>query len=388
LAVPPAAAAFRTQADSPTGRLQASLSDRGPRAAGFESLAEIDRAGRTTTAFNDSRTKNISESTEPLLGSPTDPSQESVIISLPEATSFKSEQSIQRSDSRGAHMVWIIIVVLTVCAGLVAFQLWRTRNRLSSMNDPQLRPSPQPTALVAQATPEVAASPVPSPATNKPVGMVFVPGGTFKMGRDDGDEFESPAHKVTVNPFYIDRTEVTNEEYQRFIAATGRRAPANWAQGKIPEGQAKFPVVNVSWNDADAFARWTSKRLPTEAEWEFAARGADGRAYPWGNDWKQDLANAGRGKGGGAVETGRYAAGASPFGALDMCGNVWEWTSTDFADYPGKKAPSSMAGAKLKVIRGGAYDVAPKRATTTYRGAISPDRVFDKTGFRCVRDAQ
>jgi serine/threonine protein kinase, bacterial len=218
--------------------------------------------------------------------------------------------------------------------------------------------------------------------------MVFVPGGIFKMGRDDGDELERPAHIVEVKPFFIDRNEVTNEEYQRFVSATGHRAPAHWAGGKIPEGQTNFPVVNVSWDDANAYARWANKRLPTEAEWEFAARGTDGRIYPWGSGWKRDYANAGRSRNGALIETGRYGPGASPFGALDLCGNVWEWTSSEFADYPGRKIASSLAGAGLKVIRGGAYNVMPQRATSTYRGAVPPDRFFDKTGFRCAREAQ
>src|SRR5262249_48533546 len=129
LVVPPAAAAFRTQADSPTGRLQASLSDRGQRPAAFEPLAEVDRASRKTTAFNDSLTTNFSELTEPLPGRPTDPSPETVITSLPDAVSSKSEQSIRRSDSRGANMVWIIIGILTACAGLVAFRIYQASKK-------------------------------------------------------------------------------------------------------------------------------------------------------------------------------------------------------------------------------------------------------------------
>jgi serine/threonine-protein kinase len=296
---------------------------------------------------------------------------------------------VQKSDSVGAMVVWAIIIVLTLAAGFVAWRLLITQKQGAS-------PAADQTGAQSTSDAATTASPVISPNAAQPAtesapapeGMVFVPGGIFNMGRDGGDEFESPAYTMSVKPFFIDRTEVTNEEYQRFVSGTDHRAPIHWVDGKFPEGQAKLPVVNVSWDDAKAYAEWANKRLPTEAEWEFAARGSDGRVYPWGAAWGQGYANSGREKGGSLVEVGRYPAGASPFGALDMCGNVWEWTAGDYRDYPGRKTPSPLAGAGLKVIRGGAYDVSPKRATTTYRGAISPDRTLDKTGFRCARDAQ
>src|SRR5262245_54130432 len=414
LVTPPAAAAFRTQADSPTGRLQASLSDRGQRPATVDppsepaKLAEpatftdpvdtagIARAARKTAAVHDSLTTNFPEATDPLVGRQTSPGAELTLRAFPDSEDdvpIESEQLIQRSDSRGATVVWIIIIFLAVAAAFVALQLRANmRNAASLANTspsppPDQATAPTSTALLG-ATPEPAKRAASAAGAATPAGMVFVPGGTFKMGRNNGDEFEGPAHTVKVKPFFIDRTEVTNEEYQRFVSATGHRSPSHWAGGKIPEGQTKFPVVNVSWDDANAYARWANKRLPTEAEWEFAARGTDGRIYPWGSGWKRDYANAGRSENGSLIKTGSYEPGASPFGALDLCGNVWEWTSSEFADYPGRKVASSLAGAGLKVIRGGAYDVAPRRATSTYRGAVPPNRAFDKTGFRCVREAQ
>jgi serine/threonine-protein kinase len=291
---------------------------------------------------------------------------------------------VQKSDSAGALIVWIIIITLTVAAGIIAWRLLRSHKQPLSSGAGQEIEQATPVAAVS---PDVVPSPGASPAVSviAPEGMVYVPGGSFMMGRDEGDEYESPAHPVSVRPFFIDRTEVTNEDYQRFVSATGYRAPVHWVDGKISEGQAKYPVVNVSWDDANAYAQWANKRLPTEIEWEFAARGTDGRLYPWGSGWKPEHANAGRP---GLVEVGSYALGASPFGALDMTGNAWEWTASDYEDYPGRKTPTSLAGTGLKVIRGGAYDVPPKRATATYRGAIPPDRIPDKTGFRCARDAQ
>jgi len=211
--------------------------------------------------------------------------------------------------------------------------------------------------------------------------MVLVPGGVIKMGRNDGDEYEKPVHEVRVSPFLIDRTEVTNEEYQRFVLATGQKAPSHWSNGLHPSGQGKLPVVNVSWDDARGYAIWLQKRLPTEAEWEFAARGTDGRIFPWGNEWNDSFANTARGREGKLLPVGSFPNGASPYGLLDMSGNVWEWTADNMV-YESKGA----GRAEGKVIRGGAYDVTRERATTTYRGAVQPERGYEKTGFRCVQD--
>jgi formylglycine-generating enzyme required for sulfatase activity len=386
LRVPPVAAAFRTQADMPTGKFQGSLSNRG---RSLEPFRESVRAGRKTVAVNDSPTNGIQGATGSLSGSggQTNQNSESRMKPLERPGSRgRTEQLVERSDSRGVIMVWIIIAALVVGAGLVAWRWLSNQKNLQRSLRPTPEQSPsQPTAGLVGATPQASPS---LKETTAPEGMVFVPGGIFKMGRDDGDELERPGHIVEVKPFFIDRLEVTNQEYQRFISATKRRPPSHWIGGKIAGGQMKLPVVNVSWSDAKAYAQWSKKRLPTEAEWEFAARGTDGRIYPWGNEWKPDHANAGKGKSGKLLDAGRYATGASPFGSLDMSGNVWEWTATDFKDYPGRKTASSFAGSGLKVIRGGAYDEDLKNATTTYRGAVSPDRAYNKTGFRCARDAR
>ncbi len=211
--------------------------------------------------------------------------------------------------------------------------------------------------------------------------MVYVSGGIFIMGRNDGDEYERPAHQILVKPFYIDRTEVTNEQYKQFIAATAHSSPSHWNNGFFSPTDAKKPIVNVSWSDANAYAKWFGKRLPTEEEWEYVARGTDGRRYPWGNLWDSAYANVDRGTGGNIAEVGSFPNGATPLGVLDMCGNVWEWTSSSLNNYDGQEliAPG-------KVIRGGAYDTPPLRATATYRGVLQPDKAYGKTGFRCVKD--
>lgn len=226
-----------------------------------------------------------------------------------------------------------------------------------------------------------------------PEGMVYVPGGTFEMGRDDGDEYERPAHEVTVAPFYIDRFEVTCEDYQKFIDATGHPAPPGWVDGRFPLGVARWPVTQVSWHDATAYARWAGKRLPTEEEWEFAARGGDGRLYPWGHQWQPGAANMTETGHNGVVRVGTYSAGASPFGVVDMVGNVWEWTASHIRSYPGGKIQEdSLPQAErenLKVIRGGCYLSRRNEATTTYRmGYAAQGQEYAQTGFRCVKDIQ
>ena len=274
-----------------------------------------------------------------------------------------------------AGIIGLAIVFLLVAGVIVKRTLFKEQASVT------------PTPAVAQPTVQpTAAPPTPSPAANTapvpPTGMVYIPGGAFQMGRDDGDEFERPAHAVTVAPFFLDRTEVTNEQYQEFIKQTGYRAPKHWKNGSYPEGAGRLPVVFVSWNDANEYAKWAGKRLPTEEEWEFAARGTDGRLYPWGSEWQPDLANTEKGERGRLVEVGSYSAGASPFGALDLCGNVWELTANDFV-VRNRNGQEEIRG---KVIRGGGFNTVRKNATATYRGHLPPDEPYDKTGFRCARD--
>jgi formylglycine-generating enzyme required for sulfatase activity len=219
-----------------------------------------------------------------------------------------------------------------------------------------------------------------------PAGMVYVPGGGFTMGRDDGDAYERPAHSATVRPFFIDAHEVACEEYAKFIRATGRAAPPGWAHGSFPTGAERKPVTGVNWDDAVAFSVWAEKRLPTEEEWEFAARGNDGRRYPWGDDWREGLANVDAAQH-GLADAGAFA-GRSPFGAADMVGNAWEWTASGLAPYPGGQLPKQPL-ADLKVIRGGSYIDTRQETTTTYRRGYPPRGGFDygNTGFRCAKDA-
>jgi serine/threonine-protein kinase len=221
-----------------------------------------------------------------------------------------------------------------------------------------------------------------------PQGMVFVPGGEFAMGIDTGSLSERPAHTVAVSPFFIDKHEVTNEEYGKFVRATNRPAPAGWVNGVYPAGAARKPVTGVSWDDANAYALWAGKRLPTEEEWEFAARGKDGRRFPWGNQWGSGVANADvTARGHHHVSNvGAHPKGPSPFGALDMVGNAWEWTASNLVAYPGGQL-SAPTHDDHKVIRGGSYKDTREQANATFRKCYPmKGGDYSDIGFRCVQD--
>jgi formylglycine-generating enzyme required for sulfatase activity len=264
--------------------------------------------------------------------------------------------------------------------------------------------------------------------------MVLVPAGEFLMGSplgSDGFSDEQPLRRVYVSAFWIDRYEVTNLHYLRFVQATGHAAPQNtnpsftlWEQGGPPAHIETHPVVNVSWHDAVAYCHWVGKRLPTEAEWEKSARGTDGRRYPWGNQWEWTLANSAsywakrtvefsngedwkafwlRGEGAryskeygvkGEVLTmpvASFPEGASPYGLFDMAGNVSEWVQDWYEPYSYLNAsltdPQGPAGVLLKSMRGGSWLKPAKSLRTTDRDYGYPDDHPSGTGFRCARDA-
>lgn len=218
-----------------------------------------------------------------------------------------------------------------------------------------------------------------------PPGMMLINGGAFTMGTDDTAARPEwrPAHPVTVQSFLMDLNEVTNEEYLRFVKQTGRPVPSHWIDGIFPKGEAKLPVYNVSWFDARDYASSVNKRIPTEAEWEYAARGTDSRAYPWGNQWFDELSNSGEDHREKPVAVGSFPRGASPYGILDMAGNVAEWVADDFNLYPGSTA-KPLAG--YKVYRGGSYLFPKAQLVTTARWTEAPIEKLPYVGFRCAKD--
>lgn len=219
-----------------------------------------------------------------------------------------------------------------------------------------------------------------------PPGMVYIAGGEFMMGNNAGDEFEKPAHKVAVGPFFMDVTEVTCAEYLKFLSATVRRNPQHWTAQTCQPGSEIQPVTGVNWEDAKAYADWANKRLPTEQEWEFATRGVLSAMYPWGNEWRRNAANAADSSAQRLMNVGSYPNGKSSAGVMDLIGNAWEWTSSDVVVYPGGSL-SEPVPQDTKVIRGGSWR-AGKQATSTYRGYLHKTNAKDysATGFRCVKD--
>jgi formylglycine-generating enzyme required for sulfatase activity len=264
--------------------------------------------------------------------------------------------------------------------------------------------------------------------------MVMIPAGEFLMGStaaEGGLPDEQPLRRVHLSAFYIDRYEITNQDYERFVRDVGHRPPAHatpastlW-EGPVPmPGIERHPVINVSWDDAVAYCRWAGKRLPTEAEWEKAARGTDGRKYPWGDEWDLEKANSAsywaketvefsssrdweefwlRGKGAivskekglkGEVLTlpvGSFPQAASPYGIQDMAGNVAEWVQDWYNPNYYRAAlladPTGPERGAIKSMRGGSWLKPAISLRTSDRDWGTIDSRPSGTGFRCARDA-
>jgi formylglycine-generating enzyme required for sulfatase activity len=316
----------------------------------------------------------------------------------------------------------------------------------------QISPSlPTSTATLAPTPPFVTALPTITPAPTRPpappvdiqpgdawtrpsdgMTMVYIPAGDFLMGSTDSDlnatDDEKPQHTVTLNAYWIDRTEVTNAMFERFAQATGYQTTAeklgsskvynparngwsstqgaNWRHPQGPssslDGLEFHPVVQVSWEDASAYCAWAGSRLPIEAEWEKAARGTDGRIYPWGNqpvagnlgnfaDVSLNSTDSDQSINDGykfTAPVGSYPAGASPYGAYDMAGNVWEWVQDRYDDTYYDSSPSSnpagpFSGAN-RINRGGSWNNESRYLRAAERDSFSPVTAYDVYGFRCA----
>lgn len=232
-------------------------------------------------------------------------------------------------------------------------------------------------------------------ATEDPIGedMVAIPAGPFLRGTADGGFDELPKRTITVDAFKIDRYEVTNHQYQQFVAATGHRKagpPSRYAKSIGKMRGINQPVVYVSWDDAVEYCRWKGKRLPTEAEWEKAMRGTDGRLWPWGDREQPNGANWGRVNDGHDVSArvGSFPLDKSPYGVMDGAGNVMEWVEdwyaeTYYQDSPDQNPPSPEYGT-YRVLRGGAYTTTGHDLRITSRSKMVPDFRDETIGFRCA----
>jgi len=251
--------------------------------------------------------------------------------------------------------------------------------------------------------------------------MALIPGATFEMGQDAADvpklmktfgvdraelfQDETPRHRVTIGSFYMDRTEVTNSEFRRFIEQNpewqkGKIAAAlhngkylqQWNGNEFPAGQANHPVVFVSWYAAAAYCTSQGKRLPTEAEWEYAARGGlEGKTFPWGDEMPDKTrANYGESGFGAAIEVGKYPANG--YGLYDMAGNVWEYLADEWSKYPlAQNDPDAIfrtgglnAVKTRRALRGGSYGGGTVNMRVTYRDSHAPENAGDHVGFRCA----
>ncbi len=217
--------------------------------------------------------------------------------------------------------------------------------------------------------------------------MVYVKPGRFTVGSDDGDIVERPERTVYTTAYLIARYEVTQKEYAAFLTETGQKPPPNWVNGAYKPGTGNHPISHVSFEDAQAYSEWADLRLPTEVEWEVAARGPDALLYPWGNEFDPKRANVWESQAGSTVDVGSYPLGKSSCGAEDMAGNVAEWVDADFRAYPGGVKRFKEFQHGLKVIRGGSWIFSKDYARCSYRYRRNPWEKKEGVGFRVARDA-
>lgn len=318
---------------------------------------------------------NMDPETTRVQGSGTNPNWAANSAQVAQAAPAKQQMIVDFSQPKRNTSPLLIIgavvfVLLLGGVGITAYVIWQQRS------GPDPTPSP---------------TPVVPPITK--ADLISIDGGSFLMGRKTGLPQETPPHEVTVQQFQMDRTEVSNSEYAEFVRETDYTAPNHWIGKKPPFGQENWPVVNVTFADANAFAAWRSKRdgvayrLPTEEEWEYAARnGQQADLYPWGPEWKDGVAVL---KDATPSPVGSHADGKNKWGVCDLIGNVWEWTSSKASLYPGNSTPVPRSMGEWITVRGGCFVSDPSNPdtpiTSTFRDFVPPTSKTTLLGFRLVR---
>lgn len=251
-----------------------------------------------------------------------------------------------------------------------------------------------PTVTVAASTPGVSPTVI---SSEDDMTLIYVPAGEFTMGSAIGDD-EGPVHTVNLEAFWIDQTEVTNKMYALCQSADVCSSPIRTSSETRSDyyGNAQFddyPVIYMNWNMAKTYCEWASRRLPTEAEWEKAARGTDQRTYPWGNEIAKTFANY-NSYVGDTTPVGSYESGKSPYGAYDMAGNVWEWTSSLYQSYPYRATDGreDLSVSGERVLRGGSWHLTSVLVRSALRlglGVPGPSDILSDNdfGFRCAVSA-
>lgn len=305
----------------------------------------------------------------------------------------------------GMVVIGVLIVIVLLASSRrpapVATPLVVEVTRAADQPAPDLPTSaPASTAAPAQVPTMIPITPVAKTSDKDGMTLLYVPAGEFTMGAASSDTQaaldETPQHTVYLDAYWIDQTEVTNAMYAKCVAAgkcemsrVDSRTHSNYYSNAAFDN---YPAINVSWADATTYCQWAGHRLPTEAEWEKAARGNDGRIYPWGNETPDASRLNFNNNIGDTTEVGKYSSGASPYGALDMAGNVWEWVQDFYSDnyYSSSPArnPENTTIGSLRLARGGSWYREASDVRVSKRGSLDPSYFVDNVGFRCAMSAQ
>jgi len=289
---------------------------------------------------------------------------------------------------RGLKFFWIIIVV-----GIVAIIAW-VSGYLMGKGEEHGQTEPIETLVSAPLDRITVAGSMSSDLLAKTLTMIYIPAAEIMMGDEKGDIDEKPAHVVYVDGFYIDQYEVTNEFYAICVNEGVCREPESIGETNMSSKYyydpqyAKYPINTVNWHMAKTYCEWRGARLPTEPEWELAARGTDGRLYPWGDEIDCSYANY-RNCNRQPVEVGSYETGKSVYGVYDMAGNVWEWVADKFQHYPYvANYDGQVTEYDSRVVRGGGWKDDPQSLRSSNRSYLHPWLFYDyeTVGFRCARD--